>query len=143
MENVKIPSPDRYTDVRFNRIYSIFMLLAGIAFVIWALSPGRDAFAKYYFLFLALIFFIHGLYTFLGKKYIRYNPSEKKICFYNFWIIDRRVKYDTLFFRGKDLYRVINGKIRFINVIRSQCNKKDLDVFFQEIRKDPFFTGTN
>jgi hypothetical protein len=54
-------------------------------------------------------------------------------------LINRKVKYDNLFFKGKDLFRVVKGKVRFINIIRSQCNKEDLDFLFQEIRKDKLF----
>jgi hypothetical protein len=50
-------------------------------------------------------------------------------------IIGRTVKFDKLFIKGKDLYRVINGKVRYINLIKYQCNKKDLDILFQEINK--------
>lgn len=140
MGNENRVSPERYIDVRYNLTYSVFMLLAGIGFVIWPLLSDKEGFMKYYFLLIGLIFLIHGVYAISGRKYIRYDPQGKIISFFGLLeLINRKVKYDNLFFRGKDLFRVVKGKVRFINVIRSQCNKEDLDLLFQEIKKDKLF----
>jgi hypothetical protein len=140
MGNENKVSPEGYVNVRYNLTYSIFMLLAGIGFFIWPLLSDKKEFMKYYLLLLGLIFLIHGLYAISGRKYIRYDPQGKVISFFGLLeLINRKVKYDNLFFRGKDLFRVVKGKVRFINVIRSQCNKEDLDFLFQEIRKDKLF----
>jgi hypothetical protein len=144
MGNENKVSPEGYVDVRYNLTYSVFMLLAGIGFVIWPLLSDKEGFMKYYLLLLGLIFLIHGVYAISGRKYIRYDPQGKIISFFGLLeLINRKVKYDNLFFRGKDLFRVIKGKTRFINVIRSQCNKEDLDFLFQEIKKDILFISKN
>jgi hypothetical protein len=140
MGNVNKVSPEGYVYVRYNLTYSIFMFLAGIGFVIWPLLSDKEGFIKYYFLLLGLIFLIHGIYAISCRKYIRYDPQGKIISFFGlFEFINRKVQYDNLFFRGKDLFRVIKGKMRYINIIRSQCNKEDLDFLFQEIKKDKLF----
>jgi|WetSurMetagenome_2_1015567.scaffolds.fasta_scaffold00935_16 hypothetical protein len=136
MENGKDASSEKYIDVRYNLIYSILMILFGIAFVVWALWPDQDAFDKYYFLIFGLLLLVQGLYAISGGRYFRYKPIDKKIVFIGlFVLISRSVKFDKLFFRGKELYRVINGKARYINLLRYQCNKKDLENLFQEINK--------
>lgn len=136
MESVKVASPERFINVKFNLLYSLLMILFGIAFVVWALWPERDVFLKYYFLILGLIVLTHGIYAISGGRYFKYYPDDKKIVFSGlFMIIGRTVKFDKLFIKDKDLYRVINGKMRYINLIKYQCNKKDLGIFFQEINK--------
>jgi len=136
MESVKDTSQEGFINVKFNLTYSVLMILFGIVFVIWALWPDRDLFLKYYFLVLGLIVLAHGIYAISGGRYFRYFPEDKKIVFSGlFMIIGRTVKFDKLFIKGKDLYRVINGKVRYINLIKYQCNKKDLDILFQEINK--------
>ncbi len=136
MKNGNDPSVNGYTDVRFNLIYSICMILVGIVFVVWALLPGREAFQKYWFLIFGVILLVHGVTAISGSRYIRYDPHGKKIIFSGLLAsIHRTVKYDKLFFKDKDLYRVINGKTRYINLIRSQCNRKDLYNLIQEINK--------
>ena len=135
MKNENGRSLTEYIDVRYNRVYSIFIIFFGIVSVVWALLPGRDAFLKYYFIFIGLILLIHGIYAISGGRYMRYDPNGKKIIFSGFLAsIKRPVKYEKLFFEGKDLYRVINGKKRYINLIRYQCKRTDLNNLIQEIK---------
>lgn len=136
MKNENDPSLNEYTDVRFNPVYSIFIIFFGIAAAGWAFLSGRDPFFKYYFIFIGLLLLIHGIYALSGGRYIRLDPMRKKIIFSGFLAsIKRPVKYDKLFFQGKDLYRVTDGKKRYINLIRYQCRKTDLDKLIRKINK--------
>jgi hypothetical protein len=139
MKNENESSPDEYTDVRYNLVYSIFIIFFGIAAVGWAFLPGRDPFIKYYFIFIGLMLLSHGLYGLSGGRYVRFDQKGKKIIFSGFLaIIKRTVKYEKLFFQGKDLYRVRDGKNRYINLIRYQCMKSDLNKLIQQVKEGIF-----
>jgi hypothetical protein len=139
MTNENIPSQNDYIDVRFNLVYSIFIVFFGVAAIIWAFLAGGDPFIKYYFIFIGLILLIHGIYAISGGKYIRLDPKARKIIFSGFLAsIKRPVNYEKLFFKGKDLYRLTKGKERYINIIWYQCRKSDLNKLIKQVKEGIF-----
>jgi hypothetical protein len=143
MEIKKDRSAEEFVDVRFNLAYSIIIIIAGAAFAAWALLPGRDLFLKYYFVILGIIILCHGIYAISGAKYFTFDRNGKQFIFFRFFgFMKSSVRYDRLFFRGKELYRVFNNKTRYINLIRYQCRKRDLDILFKMIDSEINSTGS-
>jgi hypothetical protein len=137
MERTNNPSPVGNIDVRYDRSYSIIMLALMSLFVALAIYFfGKDWADKTIFIIIGLLSGIHGIYALMGKKYLRFDPQGKRIIFFGlFGLVDRKVRYDRIYMVGKEIYRKINGKTRFINIIYQQCNKEDYQRLVDEIIK--------
>ena len=73
---------------------------------------------------------VEGVYRIFGKK-LRYDVNNKRL-FYCRFLSKTELKYDKLFVRDKELFIERNGKTRKYSNL---CDKKDLDLLFQEINK--------
>ncbi|MBN1618540.1 hypothetical protein JW887_04355 [Candidatus Dojkabacteria bacterium] len=94
------------------------------------IAKNEDIAFKYIMYGLSLLTLIQGIYAIFGGKYIKLDPDEKKLKIYGlFGIADRYIRFDELAFEGKDLYRKINGKRKYINLMRFHCNREDFDKF--------------
>jgi hypothetical protein len=125
-----------FIDIRFNIFYSVCLLIAAIIMLVIFLTVKEKAWYYDFFLILALLFLIHGFYALSGSKYVRLDKQSKTVKIYGlFGIAMRKYKYDRLFFKDKELYREIDGKTKFINLLRNQCRKNDFEAFVVEINK--------
>jgi hypothetical protein len=125
-----------FTDIRFNTFYSVCMFIAAIIMIVIFLTAKEKNWYHEFFLILAILFLIHSIYAFTGSKYVRLDKQSKTVKIYGpFGFAARKFKYDSLFFKGRELYREIDGKTKFINIQRYQCRKKDFEVFVVEVNK--------
>ena len=124
------------TDIRYNIFYSVGLFTAAIIMiVIFLIVKGKDWYYEL-FLILALLLLIRGIYALIRSKYVRLDKLSKTVKIYDtpiFWA--RKYKYDRLFFKDKKLYREIDGKTEFINILRYQCRKNDFEAFVMEVNK--------
>jgi hypothetical protein len=135
MKNKKTLLPEGCIEVRHNLIYSITVFLFGFAFIVLPILFFSTT-LRTLFIFLGVLMVFYGLGAIFGGRYVRYNPLKKELIFSTLYDNEyRTIKYDKLFFKGKSLYREINGKTKYIFLLRFQCNKQDLDILFQEINK--------
>ena len=129
-------TPEGCIDVRHNVSYSISVLILGFAFVVLPILFFHSTFLRFIFIFLGVTMAFYGLCAIFGGRYLRYDPLKKELVFSTLSENTyRTIKYDKLFFKGKSLYREINGKTKYIFLLELQCNKKDFDILVQEINK--------
>jgi len=138
MENENVTPAKNFIDVRYSKYYSISQLVISGILLIPVVTSGTDKEYLYYFcIILALIFVSQGIYSLLGGKTIRLDIKNKNLKKYSFYgSVGWNYKYDRLFFMGKELYRELDGKIKFINILPVECNKKDLEVLIAEVNKE-------
>lgn len=131
METNSPPAEKQCIDIRFSLIYSIFIIVLSVLMAyIGYIAKNEDIAFKYIMYSLSLLTLIQGIYAIFGGKYIKLDPDEKKLKIYGlFGIADRYIRFDELAFEGKDLYRKINGKRKYINLMRFHCNREDFDKF--------------
>jgi hypothetical protein len=90
----------------------------------------------YFFLILPLLFIVQAIGALSGSKYVRLNKKSKTIIIYGpYGFVVRKYKFDRLFFKDKELYREVEGRDKFINLMRYQCRKNDLEAFIVEVNK--------
>jgi hypothetical protein len=125
------------TNIRFNILYPVCVIIIAILLtVIFIRVKEKDWYNYIPLLVFALLFIIQAIYSLTGGKYVGLDKQNKKVIIYGlFGIAVRKYKYDRLFFKGKELYREIDGKTKFINIMRSQCRKDDLEAFVVEVNK--------
>ena len=130
-------TPEGSIDVRHNLSFSISVLILGFAFIVLPILFFRSTFIMLFiFMSLGVPMAFYGLCAIFGGRYLRYSPLRKELVFSTLSENKyRTIKYDRLFFKGKSLYREINGKTKYIFLLQSQCNKKDFDILVQEINK--------
>jgi len=150
MEKERSSHSENYIDIRYNKIYIGFTaLLAIIFFTILFISKDDDgtsilislsqnrSWGFYFIIIVCLIFLGQIIFALGGARYVRLDKQAKKVIVYgSFFIPAWKYKFERLFFKGKGLYREINGKIKFINIIYFQCRKDDFEAFVNEINKD-------
>jgi hypothetical protein len=125
-----------FTDIRFNVFYSVCLFVAAIIMTVIFLTVKERSWYYDFFIILAVLFLIHGISALIGSKYVRLDKHGKIVKIYGtFGFVASRYKYDRLFFKDKELYREIEGKTKFINILRYQCRKEDLDAFIDEVNK--------
>ena len=127
METNSPPVEKKCIEIRFGLGYSIFTIVLSvlIAFIGY-MAKNDDIVLKYIMYGLSLLTLIHGIYAIFGGKYIKLDLDEKKLKIYGlFGIAERHIRFDDLAFEGKDLYRKINGKRKYINLMRFHCNRED------------------
>jgi len=125
------PAVKKFIEIRFGLAYSILILIISvlIAFIGY-LAKNGDTVLKYIMYGMSLLTLIHGIYAISGGKYIKFDSDEKKLKIYGlFGIMERYIRFDELKFEGKDLYRKIDGKRKYVNLQRFHCNKEDFKRF--------------
>lgn len=127
------------TYIRANILYSITMIILAILLTIFIIVKVKDWHNYIQLLVIPLLFFIHGIYSLIkGSNYVGLDKQNKKVIIYSISGIAmpwRKLKYDRLFFKGKELYREIKRKTKFINILLFQCRKDDLEAFVAEVNK--------
>lgn len=135
MEKENGSIPGGFTDIRFNIFYFVCIFIIAIIMIGIFLTVKEKNWYYYFFLILAVLFFVHGIGALIGSKYVRLDKQSKTVKIYGpYGFVARKYKYDRLFFKDKELYREIDGKTKFINILRYQCRKKDLEAFIMEIK---------
>ena len=131
METNKQPAEKKSIEIRFGLIYSILIIVLSVLMAyIGYIAKNDDIVFKYIMYGLSLLTLIQGIYAIFGGKYIKLDPDEKKLKIYGlFGIVDRYIRFDELAFEGKDLYRKIDGKRKYVNLMRFHCNREDYDRF--------------
>ena len=124
-------------DVRYSKRHWISMFIAAAFFLILPIMVGyHDLFWLIYAIVFILIFAGQGLYALKGGKSMRLDRKNKILYKYIVYgLASWKYKYDRLFFRGRLLYREINGKTKFIEIRSMDYNKDDLEVLISEINK--------
>jgi hypothetical protein len=136
MENKKSTSHEGFIDVRYNLTFSISLTLVSITLFILGVSgivpqvlKEHPALWRLFWIFFMLLS-IEGIYRIFGKK-LRYDLNNKKLYFCGL-LYKTEIGYDKLFVRDKGLFIEKNRKTRKYSNL---CNKRDLDILFQEINK--------
>ena len=131
METNKQAAEKKSIEIRFGLIYSILIIVLSVLMAyIGYIAKNDDTVFKYIMYGLSLLTLIQGIYAIFGGKYIKLDPDEKKLKIYGlFGIVDRYIRFDELAFEGKDLYRKIDGKRKYVNLMRFHCNREDYDRF--------------
>ena len=143
MEDTIETSDNGHIEVRYNKYYSISMFAGTVIFVLISfLLAGKQWSDKALFLIFGLVTLLNGLFSVIMKVYIGYYPKEKELIFHHFWLLSRTLRFDRLYFIGKDLYRKTKGKTRFVNVVRNQCVKEDFEKFTDEVKKQDSLQGS-
>ena len=136
MENKKRTLNEGFIDVRYNLTFSISLTLVSITFFILGVLGKVPQILKEHptlwrlFWIFFMLLTIEGIYRIFGKK-LRYNVNNKKLYFCGF-LYKTEIGYDKLFVRDKGLFIEKYGKTKKYSNL---CNKRDLDILFQEINK--------
>jgi disulfide bond formation protein DsbB len=135
METDTLSTPRNCIEIRFGLGYSILILIISVLLALIAyVSKSDDKVSKYLIYGMSLLSFIQGIYAVSGGKFIKYDPNVKKLKFYGlFRIMERSIRFDKLTFEGKDLYREVDGKRKYVNLQRYQCNREDIDKFIDSV----------
>jgi hypothetical protein len=135
METDTQPNPGASIEIRFNLTYSILILIISVVLVLIAyVSKSDDKVIKYLIYGMSFLNLIHGIYAVTGGKFIKFDPDARRLKFYGLiGLIERSIRFDKLTFEGKDLYREINGKRKYVNLQRYQCNKEDFIKFMNTV----------
>lgn len=122
-------------EIRFNLAYSILILLISVFLALIAfVSKSDDKVIKYLIYAMSFLSLIQGIYAVSGRKFIKYDPNVKKLKFYGlFGIMERNIRFDKLTFEGKDLYREVDGRRKYVNLQRYQCNRGDIMKFIDAV----------
>ena len=139
MEKSNSSEKGSITIIRVNILYTVCVVIIAIfmAVVFIIKAKEKDWYSYLPLLVFALLFLIQGIYSLKGSKYVGLDKQNKKVIIYGlFGIAMRKYKYDRLFFKGKELYREIDGETKFINIARYQCRKYDLEAFVVEVKKE-------
>lgn len=137
-------------DIRYNKVFAVLRIIVGIGIIIMLLFDKKDDGTGYelfikdktdiilaIFLLPFLLYLADGFYALLAGRYARLDKQAKTVYVYTFFNIPlSKYKYDRLFFDGKALLRVIDGKKKLIAIIRHQCRKDDYETFVNEINKE-------
>jgi hypothetical protein len=136
MEKVNSSVQGGITNIRFNTYYSVSLIIVAVILTVLFLRVKEKDWYYILFLIFAVLFIINGVYALTGSKYVGLDKQNKQVIVYGFFgIALRKYKYDRLFFNDKELYREIHGKTKFINILRSQCKRNDLESFIAEVNK--------
>jgi hypothetical protein len=136
MENNESTSHEGFINVRYNLTFSISLTLVSITLFILGVSGIVPQVLKEHpalwrlFWILFMLLSIEGIYRIFGKK-LRYDVRNKRLYYCRF-LSKIEIVHDKLFVKEKDLFIEIKGKIKKYSNL---CNKKDLDILFQEINK--------
>jgi hypothetical protein len=137
MEKTNGPIPESVTDIRYNIFYSVGLSTVGIIMIVISLLVKDKNWYYDFFLILAVLFLVYGFSALIRIVYVRLDKQSKTVKINDnpiFWM--RKYKYDRLFFNDNKLYREIDGKTEFINIIRYKCRKNDLEAFIVEVNKE-------
>jgi hypothetical protein len=135
MENTTSQELKNFTDVRYNKVYGIVITVLSVALLIFTLLSEQNDIFYYVLIGVDLILIAFGLNSLIGKRYFRHDKQNKMVIIYaGFGSISQRYKYDRLYLKNRRLYREIDGKEKFINIIIMQCNRADLEAFTKEIQ---------
>ncbi len=136
MENKESTSHEGFIDVRYNITFSISLTLVSITlFILGVLGivpqvlKEHPTLWRFFWIFFMLLS-IEGIYRTFGKK-LRYDVKNKRLYYCRF-LFKNELKYDKLLVKDEDLFIEINGKAKKYSNL---CDKKDLDILFQEINK--------
>jgi len=135
METDTLSTSRNCIEIRFGLAYSILILIISVflAFIAY-FSKSDDKVIKYLIYAMSLLSLIQGIYAVSGRKFIKYDPNVKKLKFYGlFGIMERSIRFDKLTFEGNDLYREVDGKRKYVNLQRYQCNKGDIRKFMDAV----------
>ena len=136
MEKDNSSVPRSFTDIRFNIYYVILLFIVSFIMIGIFLTVKEKSWYDDFFLILPILFLVHGIVVLTGSKYIRLDKQSKTIKIYGpFGFAARNYSYDRLFFKDNELYREIDGKTKFLNIVRYQCSKDDLEAFIAEVNK--------
>ncbi|MBN2632318.1 MAG: hypothetical protein JXR66_02105 [Bacteroidales bacterium] len=135
MKTDKQSQPGNCIEIRFNLAYSVlFFIISVLLAIIAYVSTSDDKVIKYLIYAMSLFSFIQGIYAVSGGKFIKYDPDVKKLKVYGlFGIMERSIRFDKLTFEGKDLYREVDGKRKYVNLQRYRCNKEDINKFIDAV----------
>jgi hypothetical protein len=136
MEQVNDSAPGSFIYIRYNDFYSIGLSVAGITMILIFLMIKERNLLYDSLLIFAVLLLVHGIYALNRSNYVRLDKQNKTIRIYDtpiFWA--RKYKYNRLFFKDNKLFRDLDGKTEFINIVRYQCRKDDFDAFIEEINK--------
>jgi hypothetical protein len=128
--------PGSFTDIRYNNFYSVGSSTAAIIMIVIYLLVKEKNWYFDFLLILGVLFLVYGISALIRINYVKLDKQNKtvKICDNPiFWT--RKYKYDRLFFENKKLYREIDGKTEFINIIRYRCRENDFEAFIVEVNK--------
>jgi hypothetical protein len=136
MEKHRGSSPEKPMVIRYNVFYTAGIFTVAIIMLGLFLTVREKGWFNSFFLILSVLLFIRGIYALLRSKYVRLDNQTKTVKVYDtpiFWA--RKYKYDRLLFNDGKIYREIDGKTEYINIIRHQCRKDDFEAFIREINK--------
>jgi hypothetical protein len=136
MEKYRGSLNQSFTDIRFNIFYSVCTIIIAIILVAIFFTQKENDWYYEFFLILALLFLIQGIYGLTISRYVRLDKENKLVKIYTLYgFAARTYKYERLFFKDNELYREYDGKQKMINILRFQCRKKDYETFVEEVNK--------
>jgi len=134
MKNENALDLEKYTDVRYNKVYSIFVIILAILFIILAIFFSMPSIVfVIVFLIIGLLLLFAGI-TLRGRKYLRLDKQNQIVMI--FGIIGsfaRKYPYDRIYLEGKKLYIEKSGKKKILNIMQYACDKRDFNTFIKEI----------
>lgn len=137
MEAIDGSTDNQIIDVRYNKRHWISMFIAASFFIVLIILAGwHDLFWVFYSIIFAAALSGQGFYAIKGGKSIRLDKKNKVLHKYTLYgLTSFKYRYDRLFFKGKKLFREIDGKVKFIEIRSIDNRKDDIEVLYSEILK--------